>query len=177
MLLTCWVAFSCGNRTDLGRENLPFLTQGSQVPDPQVSAPTACPCRAMMEFRCSWMPFFLLKAPSLLLQISYCPVLILYLESCLSPICPVKHPHLGASGKRFDKLMNTGVLTVDSIYCCSCVRILTGFNFSSWRMTPTDGFSHWPLEDSLFRHSVGLWEGSQAVWGGSPFWKIAAHSL
>lgn len=112
--LYSWLA-GCRNRTVLGRQNLPFLTEGSQEPDPWMSPSRAHPFRTVVEPRRSLMPFSLLPAPALLLQVSSCSLLITSLKSFLSLIFPVKHPPSGASGKRCDKLLHVEVSVIDSI--------------------------------------------------------------
>lgn len=43
MPLTCWIVSSYGDGTDFGGEDLPLLTQGSHVPDPQISTQWGLP--------------------------------------------------------------------------------------------------------------------------------------
>lgn len=43
MPLTCWVISSCGDRAELGGEALPLLTQGSHMPDAQISTAGGLP--------------------------------------------------------------------------------------------------------------------------------------
>lgn len=133
-----------------------FLAQASQVPNPGSATPGLVLFGNTMEFSCSLIPFFHLKTLCLL-QVSQCPLLILYLESSLSPIFPVKHTPLGAFGKRFDELKNREVLAIDFMfYYCLRVCLLTGNGFSSSTMNPIGGFSHWLAFGGLhfFRHNV-----------------------
>ena len=131
VLRTCWVASSRRTRADLGRQNLPFPAQGSQVPDPEMSIYRACPLRVRKALGCALMPFPLSKAPPPLLQVSYCRLSIMYLESFLSPVFPFKYPPFGASGKRLDQLLNVEASVIDSVLLVLMCYVLTGDSFLS----------------------------------------------
>lgn len=131
VLRTCWVASFRTTRADLGRQNLPFPAQVSQVPDPQMSIYRACPLRVRKALGCALIPFPLSKAPPSLLQVSYCRLSVMHLESFLSAIFAFKYPPFGASGKRLDQLLNGEASVIDSVLLPLMCYVLTGDSFFS----------------------------------------------
>lgn len=96
VMLLCWVVSPCGDRTELGGEDLPLLTQGSHVPDPQISTQGDLPIQTQNGIRV-FSDAFVLPQDTLCFPPG---ILLSPFNLGLSPIFPVKHPPLGASGKR-----------------------------------------------------------------------------